>query len=1109
MIISLLALSVNLVFSKDSSYGNNLGVNNPPVNKMVLFFPFEGNSNDQSGNYNTGTVYGANLTDGKLGQAYDFDGINDYIEIRDSETISLKNAITISAWIKDSGIIGPEVIIAKDNEYMMRINQDSEGNTASCFVYLNNNWEPRVVGARIPNNIWTHVTCSFDNSTGNLKIYINGRLNATKTGRTGSIIDTTNPLNIGKRGAYFKGVIDEVKIWNYALSDYDILTEYYRARGCTPNCTGRQCGTDSCEGICGTCASNQTCNSSGQCVKERISAYLPFNGNSNDISGNNNHGICLNNNIFPLYRLYKNPERTRLYTISEEEKNNAINNYGYVFEGPAGFIYGWSYHPSGTVPLYRLRSSSLQFLYTIDEKEKNDAIANYNYIYDGISGYVYPLNNPPSGTLPLYRLHSSITNQFLYTLSEEEKNNVIANYNFVYDGITCYIYYDYICPVSVPGRFKEAYKFDGINDYLEINNSDDFNFNSFTISVWINTSNAGDGRRRIISQQLGDDYWILALNNNTLEFGSSKDKILSAKGRLLNDSKWHYLTVVRYSKNKAYWYVDGNRIWDQDINNPELYNISANIQIGRTLYYGRDLEYFNGMVDELRVRNYALSSGEVKREFDLYLTGGDDDEYEPEYEDKATIKYSPKIATDSNGDFVLTWNDRNHVYLEKYNSDMKIINKKILVDENITTKALSRPEVGSHDVSMSSSGKYVVAWESNDQIKEVHFKLFDNNGKIIKDFALGNNFWAPDVTMDSKGNFVLVYENMLNSDIIAQEFDYKGNPITDPFKVNSEKKSLYSRIVKVLNPKDSKNSKISSKKNVNVALNKERIVFVWKDNEKINGVLMNINDNSINQSSFSRFKIDIEEEINKPVVAIDSFGNFIVTWASDTNKSESVYIATFNKKGKKIMGPTKINKQYKSINPNPDIALYRNKDFFVVYEGIIDNEKHMLMQKVELKKELVLEPFVISGTSNLNSNPSIAASNNGLAVVYEFIDNNKNNPNHKNQIKIFDNVKDLDLDNIQNNIDNCPNNYNPMQIDKDYNEIGDACENNFSETEKKPVELVNKTMEKTVDNIPDKPEEATNKPIELTKKIIDLTKKPIRLINETIENITDKPVRIN
>jgi subtilase family serine protease len=62
--------------------------------------------------------------------------------------------------------------------------------------------------------------------------------------------------------------------------------------GCTPQCTGKQCGPDGCGGVCGTCASGDTCNSTGQCVAQCVPSCQPWQHCGNDGCGGQCGGGC-------------------------------------------------------------------------------------------------------------------------------------------------------------------------------------------------------------------------------------------------------------------------------------------------------------------------------------------------------------------------------------------------------------------------------------------------------------------------------------------------------------------------------------------------------------------------------------------------------------------------------------------------------------------------------------------------------------------------------------------------------------------------------------------------------------------------------------------------
>jgi len=71
--------------------------------ELIVYYPFNGNANDESGNRNHGTVHGATLTTDRFGNensAYDFDGVDDFIEIASIEALGDLGDFSISIWFQ-------------------------------------------------------------------------------------------------------------------------------------------------------------------------------------------------------------------------------------------------------------------------------------------------------------------------------------------------------------------------------------------------------------------------------------------------------------------------------------------------------------------------------------------------------------------------------------------------------------------------------------------------------------------------------------------------------------------------------------------------------------------------------------------------------------------------------------------------------------------------------------------------------------------------------------------------------------------------------------------------------------------------------------------------
>jgi len=171
-----------------------------------------------------------------LGKALDFDGKSNYVEVPDSQSVRVENnQITVEMWIKKANIaqsvgnLATKGDVYGDITYGFYVPSETAGNNEidSKFEFYN---PKQFVSFGIINNTeWHHLAATYDGNT--LKAYIDGNLFSTKA--TGGAIMSTNnwPLLIGgyKKNLIFdvfNGTIDEVKIFNRALSDYEIQLEY-------------------------------------------------------------------------------------------------------------------------------------------------------------------------------------------------------------------------------------------------------------------------------------------------------------------------------------------------------------------------------------------------------------------------------------------------------------------------------------------------------------------------------------------------------------------------------------------------------------------------------------------------------------------------------------------------------------------------------------------------------------------------------------------------------------------------------------------------------------------------------------------------------------------
>ena len=182
---------------------------------------------------NHGTIYGATWTTGQINGALSFDGMNNYVDMADSVKNYLETSYTFSAWIKTNTVLPNNVISAyrhniDANPVLFQLdhyNADirftvrDDAHNAAQAVYIN----------VLTTNTWYHIMGTRDGN--DVNVYVNGDSGVPGSETLGAI----NPDNL-KIGAlqfagnppsnYFDGIIDDVKIFDIALSAQEIQQLY-------------------------------------------------------------------------------------------------------------------------------------------------------------------------------------------------------------------------------------------------------------------------------------------------------------------------------------------------------------------------------------------------------------------------------------------------------------------------------------------------------------------------------------------------------------------------------------------------------------------------------------------------------------------------------------------------------------------------------------------------------------------------------------------------------------------------------------------------------------------------------------------------------------------
>jgi PKD repeat protein len=209
----------------------------PSVTGLVAAYGFEESSGstvrDASGSGNVGRIYGAKrVATSQFGRALAFDGLTNWVTIADTPSLDLTAGATLEAWVYPTKPLSGWVsAILKERNgglaYSLYANSDT--GRPSNVVNVDGSDRTLYAGPAPTVNKWTHLAATYDGM--NQKLYVNGALVGSRP-QTKAMTVSGAPLRIGGNsvwGEFFAGYIDEVRVYNRALSDSEIARDAKRA----------------------------------------------------------------------------------------------------------------------------------------------------------------------------------------------------------------------------------------------------------------------------------------------------------------------------------------------------------------------------------------------------------------------------------------------------------------------------------------------------------------------------------------------------------------------------------------------------------------------------------------------------------------------------------------------------------------------------------------------------------------------------------------------------------------------------------------------------------------------------------------------------------------
>ena len=235
------SLLVLILFTYEATLGRGVAEAQScasPPSGLVSWWPGDGNPADIAGS-NPGTLQGdATFGIGRVDQAFNLDGVNAFISMGDVLDVGMGD-LTVDAWVKLVGPVSLTNAMIVDKGVTILENANRPGYLLYIFADgtlrfgVSDTNTPTFENVQTPyptDGQYHHVAGVLDRTNSQIRLYLDGTLSTTTNFATLGSLETAIPLSIGAidRGAFgpdagfFPGLIDEVEIFNSALSDAEI-----------------------------------------------------------------------------------------------------------------------------------------------------------------------------------------------------------------------------------------------------------------------------------------------------------------------------------------------------------------------------------------------------------------------------------------------------------------------------------------------------------------------------------------------------------------------------------------------------------------------------------------------------------------------------------------------------------------------------------------------------------------------------------------------------------------------------------------------------------------------------------------------------------------------
>ncbi len=342
-------------------------------------------------------------------------------------------------------------------------------------------------------------------------------------------------------------------------------------------------------------------------------------------------------------------------------------------------------------------------------------------------------------------------------------------------------------------------------------------------------------------------------------------------------------------------------------------------------------------------------------------------------------KWYPSVAMDGSGGFIICWEDGRNgdwdIYAQMYNVSGALQGPNFRVNDNTGSSSQWCPSVA-----MNGSSNFVICWQDGrNGDKDIYAQMYDANGtpqefnfRVDDDTGSSYQRW-PSVTMDGSGNFVICWYDQRNDDydIYAQMYDAGGSPQGFNFRVDDD---IWA----------------SDQYNPSVAMYESGTFLIcWMDerNDWDNpDIYAQVYDASGTPQG-SNFRVDDDtgsSDQRWPSVAMDGSGSFVICWYDRRNDDYDIYAQVYDASGTPQGSNFMVNDDTGSSSQwYPSVAMDGSSSFVICWQDKRNGNRDIYTQRYDAGGTPQGSNFMVNDDTGSSSQwyPSVAMDGSGSFVI--------------------------------------------------------------------------------------------------------------------------------